>query len=69
MSSDVKKIDGSTIRSMLRDRGIPGGAERECCGGRKLFNRDYAAQLKALGMTGDYIITERGIVVDRLTVK
>lgn len=69
MSSAAKKIDGSIIRSMLRDRGIPGGAERECCGGRKLFSRDYGAQLKALGMSGDWIITERGIIVDRLRVE
>ena len=69
MSSEFKTIDGSLIRSMLRERGIPGGIEKSCCGGRRIFDRDYSTQLKALNMPGDWVITERGIVVDRLSVK
>ena len=68
MSSHFTKISGNQIRSMLRSRGLPGGKEKACCGGRKTFNRDYASQLKALGMRGAFEITEGGAVVDQVLV-
>ena len=67
MSSAIR-ISGSQIRAMLRSRGLPGGKEKSCCGGRKIFNRDYASQLKTLGMTGAYQVTEGGAVVDEFVI-
>lgn len=59
-----RQLDGSTIRKQLRDKGLPGGAESICCGGRKRFSRDYQTQLRRLKYpSGDYTITENGIVV------
>lgn len=57
-------ISGSSIRQQLRAKGIPGGAEVICCGGRKQFSRDYESQLRRLRYPkGKYSITENGIVV------
>ena len=69
MSSTYIDIEGSAIRRRLRDANLPGGTEKTCCGGRKIFNRDYATQLKALNMCGNFNILERGILVDKVVVK
>lgn len=68
MSSRYVQISGSQIRAMLRSKGIRGGSEKVCCGGRKVFSRDYASQLKALGMSGAFCITEGGAVVDEFMI-
>lgn len=68
MSSEFKTISGDQIRNMLRDRGLPGGYYKECCGGRRIFDRDYESQLKRLKMVGKWSITERGVLVDRVVI-
>ena len=68
MSSKYVQISGSQIRAMLRSRGLRGGSEKVCCGGRKVFSRDYAAQLRALGMSGAFRITEGGTVADEVII-
>lgn len=56
-------IEGSVIRKQLRDKGIPGGKETVCCGGRIRFSRDYETQLRRLKYPkGEYTIKERGVV-------
>jgi hypothetical protein len=58
------QLSGSDIRRQLRSKGIPGGAEVICCGGKKRFSRDYESQLRRLKYpSGEYTITENGIVV------
>lgn len=57
-------LSGSVIRDQLRKKGLPGGAEVICCGGRKQFSRDYGSQLRRLKYpSGEYTITENGIIV------
>ena len=57
-------LSGSSIREQLRKRGLPGGSEVICCGGRKRFSRDYESQLRRLKYpSGEYTITENGIIV------
>ena len=56
-----QKIEGGNIRAMLRSRGLPGGVEKICCGGRRSFSRDYLSQLRSLKFKGKFIITERGV--------
>ena len=68
MSTPAKKIEGSAIRSQLRSRGLPGGTEKVCCGGKVTFSRDYATQLKALGMKGNFKIYERGAHMDTVSI-
>lgn len=68
MSSGFTTIDGDQIRKMLRDRGLPGGSYKECCGGRRVFDRDYETQLRRLKMTGKWTITERGVMVDKVVI-
>ena len=59
-----KELDGAFIRKQLRDKGLPGGAEVACCGGRKKFSRDYETQLRRLRYPkGEYTISEGGRVV------
>ena len=62
-------IDGSLLRKQLRDKGLPGGKETVCCGGRKHFSRDYETQLRRLKYPkGDYTIKEGGIVSAFITL-
>lgn len=68
MSTNFIKIEGSTIRKLLRDAGLPGGSERICCGGRVQFSRDYATQLKTLKMRGKFKVLEKGVVMDTVVV-
>ena len=68
MSSQYTNIEGSAIRKMLRDRNLPGGKEKTCCGGRAIFSKDYESQLKALKMTGRWAVTEKGILMDKIVV-
>lgn len=69
MSNKPIKIDGSEIRRRLRAAGLPGGVEKECCGGRLTFSKDYETQLKRLGLYGIFDITERGVLMARVAVK
>lgn len=69
MSSNFTNIEGSAIRKLLRERGLPGGKEKTCCGGRTIFSKDYGSQLKALGMVGNWNVTERGILMDKIVIK
>lgn len=62
-NGEFKTIEGSVLRATLRSKGLPGGGESICCGGRKRFSRDYESQLKALGYTGAYKVKENGIIV------
>ena len=63
-------IDGSLLRKQLRDKGLPGGKETVCCGGRKHFSRDYETQLRRLRYKpGSYTITENGIVSAFITLQ
>lgn len=62
------KIEGSAIRAKLRSAGLPGGGEKICCGGRRVFSRDYKTQLKKLNMRGSFQVFERGILMDTVTV-
>lgn len=68
MSTGFTKIEGSVIRKRLRDAGLPGGAERVCCGGRVQFSRDYATQLKTLKMHGKFKVLEKGVVMDTVVL-
>lgn len=67
-SRNIVSIEGSTIRQRLRIAGLPGGAEKLCCGGKISFSKDYESQLKRLGMRGNFKILERGVVVAQVTV-
>lgn len=55
-------IDGKYIRQQLRVKHLPYGEETVCCGGRVKFSKDYAKQLKLLGMKGNYTVKEHGVV-------
>lgn len=68
MSTKAINIEGSSIRSRLRSKGIPGGAEKVCCGGRRVYSKDYERQLKALKMSGTYKVFERGVLMAVVTV-
>ena len=68
MSRNITKIEGSVIRQRLRAAGLPGGAEKVCCGGKLSFSKDYETQLKRLGMHGNFQITERGVLVTYVSV-
>ena len=68
MSTEYTKIEGAYIRKQLRNRGLPGGNERICCGGRIQFSKDYRSQLKALKMHGNFKICERGVVMDVVSI-
>jgi hypothetical protein len=57
------RIAGEFIRSELRRKNLPGGKEIRCCGGRVRFSKDYKSQLKALGMSGSFEVTEQGAIV------
>lgn len=67
-SNSYEYIEGSKIRSMLRSRGLPGGGETICCGGRKRFSRDYTTQLKRLGYKGSFKVTENGVITAFITI-
>lgn len=62
---ETVKIEGTYIRKELERIGYSGNLYRVCCGGRKFYNKNYDAQLRALGVTGDVAVTENGIVVGR----
>lgn len=69
MSSNVfTPIEGSELRAKLRSKGLPGGGEQICCGGRKKFSRDYETQLRRLKYTGSFAVMENGIVVAFVTI-
>lgn len=68
MSTKAISIEGSSIRSKLRSRGLPGGNEKVCCGGKRVFSKDYERQLKALKMSGTFKVFERGVLMTVVTV-
>lgn len=53
---------------MLRSKKLPYGEESTCCNGKVTYNKDYKTQLKLLGMTGDYIIKENGVITASVKV-
>lgn len=61
-------IDGKELRRMLRSKKLPYGEESTCCNGKVTYNKDYKTQLKLLGMTGDYIIKENGVITASVKV-
>lgn len=68
MSTNIINIEGSSIRSKLRAKGLPGGNEKICCGGRRVYSKDYERQLKTLKMSGTYKVFERGVLMAMVTV-
>lgn len=68
MSTSAINIEGSSIRSRLRSKGLPGGGEKVCCGGRRTFSKDYERQLKSLKMKGTFKVFERGVLMAVVTV-
>ena len=67
-NSSFKTIKGSMLRAELRAKGIPGGSEIICCGGKKKFSRDYESQLKSLGYKGSFKIEENGAICGFITI-
>ena len=62
-------ISGAVIRQQLRAKGLPGGNEVVCCGGKVRFSRDYETQLRRLKYPkGDYTILENGITVASISL-